>query len=252
MSWFNGPGFVSDYGERGFESGPVRLNIDDVREIFDALRNAGLPSIDISGTGYADHSHTGRRIDDMATANLADIGRVKAWGELLADDGSTAARIDVLFEPDRVNVSGFGDPAHADALRSSVGRIRQVVANAARGPMAAHTKAALITRTSNALVIAALIGLWIWLVLDWSSWAGRALSLVLVAAALRTFHLRPDRFAKYLRNRRGRFWLDQKSQLELATERANSRRDRQVAIWVGGPVAVIAAAVGTAIGAWLS
>ncbi|MEW2145769.1 hypothetical protein AB0869_23450 [Micromonospora vinacea] len=247
MRWLYGPTIKESYPDGSFASGPIRLNVDDVAEIVGAIKDFGIETIAIEGAPFDPMHMAGHHpVNDLSNASASEVYRLNIWGEADAADQSTWKRVDVSFSPDEVRLSLIRPGDASRSATEAAAKIRRIIEHSRRGPLSPERRGLLLATSLNFLIFGALFACWVWLAIEWDSWPGKILAAVLVLVAFKAGFIKRARLEGYFRNQRGRWWLEQKSRAELYRERANTRRDVKVGLWVGlttGPVGAIAGAV---------
>lgn len=250
MGWLHGPRILHT-DERGFEASSVRLNVDDINDMISWIRAKGFDPVHVQGAPIGQHGDhlPAKPIQDLSTTSAAEVGRLEIWSELDAADQQQWHRIDVTVTPDRLNVSTIA-PSQ-DYWRDVLGEIRRVVEHAERGPMSVARRVQLLLRAQRLAVGLILVGLWIWLTLEWRSVPGALLTAVVAALAVSAAKPDPSAVFLFVHRHSRTDWLDQFSRRELYERRANIKRDRKVAYTTAFPTAIVAATIGALLTAGL-
>lgn len=240
------------YGERikynspdgmGFESQPVRLNIDDINDIMAWIRDLGIQKIDVQGTSRPELDSTDylRPVSDIATAHISEIRVLDIVGHLDRTDAiPDVIRLHIRCSPNGVVVDGMcSDQSRRPALRKVIEEMRERVRVAERNGVPAERVATLFV-----LVAAALLGiLWLgWWYAAPRQWPGILFAGTVAYLALRNHPWRSF-VTSYFRRHRAT-WFEQKSRKELTDERARQKADKRAR---RGPI--IWAAVATVVAA---
>ncbi|MBQ1012628.1 hypothetical protein KBX53_17025 [Micromonospora sp. M51] len=249
MRWLYGDRITTQYDNGAFESGPIRLNVDDIAEIILLFREVDIHSPKITCAPLGDGMDTYREVSDLATASVAEVYQVRISGEIDAAEQSKWTILGLQISPDGLRIEMvLASPERREPMTKVLSRIKSIVQQAPRGSLPAQRKALLVTSLINIALLTALIICWTWLALSWNNWAGRVMAAIVVALAFKTAMARSGPFEQRFRRSPKRWWLDQQSRAELYKERANTRRDIQVGLRVG----FITGIVGTTLGALLT
>ncbi|MFG3688110.1 hypothetical protein [Micromonospora sp. NPDC047740] len=254
MRWLFGNRITQWHSDGSFESGPIRLNIDDITDIVRAFEEAGInspkiegapPDRDVAMLHY-------RPLGDLATTSAAEVYHLQIWGEVDEADQSRWTRLGLSISPDGVRIDTvIAPPERQQAMANALAKIRGIAEHAPRGPLAPERKAAATVLLLNTALLAALAACWIWLAFSWNSWPGRIMGAIVVALAFKAAMVRKVHLDRRFRVHPKRWWLDQKSRAELYRERANARRDFKVSL-VSGTAGAVLGVIGTILAALLS
>ncbi|MGW3888209.1 hypothetical protein ACWD69_05940 [Micromonospora chokoriensis] len=250
MGWLHGPRILQTY-ERGFEASSVRFNVDDINDIISWISAKGFDPVRVEGAPIGQHGDTlpNKAIPDLSTTSAAEVGRLNIWAEMDAHDPQEWFRIDIRISPDGINVNTIAP--RQDYWQEVLGEIRRMVEHAERGPMPVGRRVQLVLRIQRTVVALILLGLWIWLTLEWRSLPGALLTAAVATLSTNAAKMDPTRVLRFVRRHSRIDWLDQFSRRELYERRANIKRDRKVAYTTAFPTAIVAAIVGALLAASL-
>lgn len=241
-----------ELGYPGFTSRPVKLDIDDLRDVIAEMEKLGM-TVHVSGSAEpVSRIDAGgwQLIEDISTVNAGHMRMVRIYGQVETNPNSGPAGTAMRFEctSKGVTVTGSPGPEQSSAVDAAVTRMRNMVKASPYNGMPARY----LDRFLMSVVVVTAVALWgVWWVVDWRSWPGIVfVGLLGVLASSSKSWPWKARIRSYLIDRR--WWFQEASRKEIAADRANRKKDLTVGLKVGIPTTVIGAAVGSILTALLT
>lgn len=222
----------------------VSLNVDDFREIEAIVDALGLPvkrqvgPWDGSGESALEARETSA---DIGKANPVLVGYASI--DAFRPEPAPGARLLITLTPLDLEVWAQDESGDlGDDLRRSVLAIARVMEGGRR-----RIPPRQVAQILTALISLAFIAIWVWVMAASQSLPTAVVGLGVLLLAMRGHATRLVAVERWWQRRGPATWLDPKSRAELATERANTRRDWRVGLLTG----VGGAALGSILGAIL-
>lgn len=221
-----------------FESGPVRLNIDDLNDIFKLVVGRGYdPNPAVFGYSSAAPDKP------ISVGDPSEFSALDLESKLMIQSGTNASG---TLRQIRVDVTAGGvrglvdDGVETDAAAEALGRIRRLVELAPSGRPVVERQALLARVAATTLLWFA----WIWLLVTGTAAPVIVFSAVVVLIASGLLAVSSGAIEALIRRtQRPYVWFEPGSRREMSRQRQSSRRDLKVGVWSAIAGAVIGAVV---------